>query len=52
MSYSIDTMKKSAFQDELINVLKTIPNNKVDPNIVAVIEYFQRRIKEIDRKYK
>ena len=52
MSYSVDVMKKSAFQDELINVLGAIPNDKVDSNIVAVRDYLTKRVKEIERLYK
>ena len=47
-NYSVDTLKKAAFVDEINNVL--IPNNSVDQ--LAIIYYLENRIKEIDKRYK
>jgi hypothetical protein len=47
-NYSIDALKKSAFIDEINNVL--IPKNSIDQ--LAIIYYLENRIKEIDKKYK
>jgi hypothetical protein len=52
LSYSIDVLKKSVFEDELINTLNLIPVESVDEATVSVIEYFKRRIKELDAKTK
>ena len=52
LSYSIDVLKKSVFEDELINTLSLIPVESVDEDTVSVIEYFKRRIKELDAKTK
>jgi hypothetical protein len=52
LSYSIDVLKKSVFEDELINTLGLIPTESVDEDTVSVIEYFKRRIKELDAKTK
>ena len=52
MSYSLDVLKKSVFEDELINILGLIPTESVDEGTVSVIEYFKRRIKELDAKTK
>ena len=49
MNYSVDTLKKAAFVDELNNVLKVLrieAPEKVDSNIEAIIEYFEKRLKE------
>ena len=47
-NYSIDTMKKAAFTDELNSVL--ILKNSVDFN--PIIDYLKNRIDEINAKYK
>jgi hypothetical protein len=53
MSYSIDMMKKSAFQDELTNVLNIASVDTIrDEEWLYVYEYFTRRIKEIEQSYK
>jgi hypothetical protein len=52
MSYSIDMMKKSAFQDELTNLLDITPTECRDEEWCIVHAYFQKRIKEIERAYK
>lgn len=52
LSYSIDVLKKSAFQDELTNVLELLPEEQVDRATLDVIEYLRRRIKEIDKRTK
>lgn len=54
MSYSIDLIKKSAFQDELTNVLELKANGTLveDAERMIVIEYLKRRIREIDKTVK
>ncbi len=52
MSYSIEVMKRSAFHDELVNVIGTMHPEKVDANIIAVRDYLTKRIKEMDRNTK
>jgi len=49
-NYSIDTLKKAAFVDELNNVLISMSDN--DPQKRWVVQYIQDRIKEIDARYK
>jgi len=49
MSYSIDMAKKTAFHDELVNIIDFLPNSL---EIIIVKAYFQQRIKEIERAYK
>ena len=54
-NYSIDFFKKAAFVDEVNNVLKVLEfesPNSVNEEIVAIIEYLENRIKEIDAVYK
>ena len=51
MNYSVDTLKKAAFVDELNNVLKVLEvekPDKVDADIKAVMEYLRKRLKEFD----
>ena len=52
MSYSIEVMKRSAFHDELVNIIGIMPPDKIDANIIAVRDYLIKRIKEMDRNYK
>ena len=52
MSYSIDMAKKTAFQDELTNLLDITPVEYRDEEWGIVHAYFQKRIKEIERAYK
>lgn len=52
MSYSIDMMKKSAFQDELTNILDIVPAEYRDDEWIIVYNYLCQRIKEIERTYK
>jgi hypothetical protein len=54
LSYSIDLIKKSAFQDELTNVLELKANGTLveDAERMIVIEYLKRRIREIDKTVK
>lgn len=52
MSYSSDMLKRAALQDELTNVLNTAAIENQDEEWVAVKRYIQRRIKEIEQKYK
>jgi hypothetical protein len=52
MSYSIDMMKKSAFQDELTNILDIVPAEYRDDEWIIVHNYLCQRIKEIERAYK
>lgn len=54
MSYSVDVLKKSAFQDELMNVIDS-ENAKLKMGNLAhgiVLSYFRNRIKELDEKAK
>lgn len=48
MSYSIDVLKKSAFQHELMSVLDVIPLTERGEEWVAVKDYFVKRLKELD----
>lgn len=48
MSYSIDVLKKSAFQHELMSVLSIVPLTERDEEWMAAKEYFEKRIKELD----
>lgn len=52
MSYSIDTLKKSAFHHELMNVLELEALENRDENWVVVQDYFKARIKELDEATK
>jgi hypothetical protein len=45
-NYSINALKKAAFVDEL-NVLKVS-----FPNLKEIIEYLEKRIKELDERMK
>lgn len=49
-NYSVDTLKKAAFVDELNNVLIMMDDN--DPQKRWVVEYIKSRLKEIDARYK
>jgi len=49
-NYSVDTLKKAAFVDELNNVLISMSDN--DPQKRWIMKYIQDRIKEIDARYK
>ena len=49
-NYSVDTLKKAAFVDELNNVLIMMDDS--DPQKVWVVEYIKARLKEIDARYK
>jgi len=49
-NYSVDTLKKAAFVDELNNVLISMSDN--DPQKRWIISYLNERIKEIDARYK
>ena len=54
MSYSVNILKKSAFQDELMNVLES-ENAKLKMGNLAhgiVVSYFKNRIKELDEQTK
>ncbi len=52
-SYSIDALKRSAFQDELNNVLDSEKTKIRIGGMMHsyVVDYLKRRIEEIDRKY-
>ena len=50
-NYSLETMIRYAFHYELQNTLQIKPNQN-DPELKTVIEYMQRRIDEIAKKYK
>jgi len=49
-NYSVDTLKKAAFVDELNNVLISMSDN--DPQKRWIVQYIKDRIKEIDARYK
>lgn len=55
-NYSIDMLKKSAFVDEINNVLKLQQQTTNDSAIIEttnnVISYLQSRIEIIDKTYK
>jgi len=54
MSYSIDVLKNSTFQDEITNVLEN-DNAKLKMGNLAhgiVLSYFKNRIKELDEQTK
>lgn len=54
MSYSVDVLKKSAFQDEIMNVLE-MESTKLNMGNLAhniVLSYFKARIKELDESTK
>lgn len=50
-NYSVDMLKKAAFVDELNNVLKSPRNEKTNETAV-IINYLEKRIKQIDEKNK
>jgi len=52
LSYSVDVLKKSAFQDELVNVLNIVPLEYRDQEWITAEAYIKRRIKELDEKTK
>lgn len=52
-SYSIDVLKRSAFQHELNNILNDM-KTKLELGCAAhshIVSYMQRRIHEIDKSY-
>jgi hypothetical protein len=51
-NYSVDYLRKAAFVDELNNCLKTLPLEQMTEEIKLVIQYLEKRIKEIDARYK
>jgi hypothetical protein len=51
-NYSIDYLKRAAFNDEIQNVLSVMEIEYQDENICAVIEYLKQRIIDIDKIYK
>lgn len=50
-NYSIDMLKKAAFQNEIVS-LNCLPVEFIDENILIVTEYLENRIKEIDKIHK
>ena len=50
-NYSIDALKRSAFIDELNNVLKQ-HSPAINREMQIIIDYLKCRIKQIDDKYK
>jgi hypothetical protein len=53
-SYSVDMLKRSAFQDELNNVL-ALEKTRIRVGGMMhsyVVSYLKQRIEEIDRQYK
>lgn len=51
-NYSVDMIKKASFVDELNNILRVLPSDKLDEAKTAVIQYLESRIAEIDKRYK
>lgn len=53
-SYSIDALKRSAFQDELNNILASEKTKIRIGGMMHsyVVDYLTRRIEEIDRQHK
>ena len=54
-NYSIDMMKKYAFQSELVNIIQVMESESPDrfgEDMVAVKEYFTKRIVEFDKTHK
>lgn len=54
-NYSVDTLKKAAFLDEINNVLKVIKQEApdcFDEKLCIVFEYLQKRIKQFEAQYK
>ena len=52
-AYSVDVLKRSAFQDELINVLST-DSMKMRIGSMAhsyVVSYLKQRVEDIDREH-
>jgi hypothetical protein len=52
MNYSSDMIKRSAFVDELSNNINILPPYLQTQEIKTVKEYLERRIKELEKKYK
>ena len=50
-SYSIDLIKRSAFEDELHNIIDILPEEEKQEDLAVVINYFKYRMKEIDTKH-
>lgn len=50
-NYSIDMLKKAAFVDEINNVLKPRVGYSVE-EATLIIDYMEKRIKEIEKKHK
>jgi len=46
-SYSIQMLKKSAFEHEILNVLNTIPVSKMDMEQYTAMEYLKKRVLEL-----
>lgn len=51
-SLSAAMLKRSAFQDELVNVLNLLPSDQVDEEIVAVQGYLKKRLKQLEKMTK
>jgi hypothetical protein len=54
-NYSVDTLKKAAFHDELQNVLRILEKetpSKFTEEYAHVALYLERRLKEIESRYK
>ena len=50
-NYSTETLIRYAFHHEVQNRLKIDPNAEQDPKLLAVIEYMEKRIGEISKKF-
>lgn len=48
-SYSAAMLKKSAFSDELVNIINTMPADQMNEEYCAVKDYFQKRLKELEK---
>ena len=51
-NYSLDTMVRYAFFYEIQNKLSLNPDLPNDPKLKAALEYMERRVLEITKKYK
>lgn len=51
-SYSAAMLKRSAFQDELVNVLNVLPEEDIDEATVVVQEYLKKRLKQLEKMTK
>jgi hypothetical protein len=50
--YSIDVLKKAAFEDELMNILNLEVLENRDETWIIIHDYFKARLKELDKATK